>query len=291
MIVAVKDEHPDSLNWTIQTSINKPFELRAQTLEEKKKFIDAMNRASNLQAPFNLLSDGNSVKLNLALELGKNGYIEQSKNELLAITLNDSNDGKALFYLATCYMIEGREDLALSTYDNVLKLLTSTTSPMYCDVRNNQGLAHFVLGNFEAAKVVLKDAMSNFPSDEETKINLAVVHLELGEYDEAEILLRDLLNSSVPNVTAMLNWSDCMAATNRRSSAIDCLRRLISIHPDSHVGHFKLGTMYEKDGLLALAAESYETAFSLNDRRVDYANSLSNVRLIIAEAAAAGATT
>jgi tetratricopeptide (TPR) repeat protein len=295
IITGIRDEQPNSLSWMIDTAADKPFELRASSHAEKTRFLESMQKAAEAQrqrativSPIksggsNDLPPAAVRKLNAALELGSNGYIEQAVSELVALAELHKGNAEVLYHLGSCRLVEGREQMAIDILTEALRLIGTTNVDLYCDAMNNIGLAHFILGDFIAARSCLKNALQHRPKDPDALSNLASVYLESEDYAAAEALLKETMKSSLPGVNAMLNWADMLIGTERTPAAVESLYRLVSIHPTCHLAHFKLGELYEKEGTLSKAVAAYATAYSLQDHRSKYASSLNRVRLLAAE--------
>lgn len=289
IVTGVRDEQPNTLTWILDTAEEKSFELRASSMGEKTRFMERMRRAADVQKRRRSLQPAGrprtdlDEKLNSALELGTNGYIGQALAALIELEDAHKENPEILYHLGTCRLVEGRELLAIEILVTAAALSESTNTPLYCDVMNNIGLAHFILGNYTAAKNCIRSALVHRPKDENIISNLASVHIECKDYAGAEALLKEVIKASAPCENTMLNWAEILNATERVSAAIDTLKRLVSVHPTCHPAYFMMGELYEKEGLAALAICAYEAACSLQDHRINYHDALRRVRLHVAD--------
>lgn len=296
IITGIRDDQPNSLQWIVDTTDNKPFELRATSIKEKQHFLECMKKAAlvhqrrssldSRSANMGTVRTPTSIdeKLHAALELGANGFIGPSVAALAELDEASPDNAELLFHLGSCRLVEGQELQAIAVLSDAAVLAETTDVPLYCDIMNNMGLAHFFLGNFGPAKVCLKNALTHRPKDEELLSNMALICLDSGDVATAEALLRVPMKASAPRRDTMLNWAEIMVASDKVPAAIECLQRLVAVHSDCHFAYYKLGELYElQESTYVLAVGAYEMAFSLQDHRVNYAAALTRVRLEAAE--------
>ena len=143
----------------------KVFFLRANSMEDKQRFITVMNAAILLKQKQS--ENEEPSKLVAAIELGRNGFVDKAKHELLELIESDKTNSEALFHLGTCYFVEGNEPMAIQAFDHCLELIGKSpdSSPLYFDILNNLGLCNFILGNYEAAKSLFFEIRRLRPRD------------------------------------------------------------------------------------------------------------------------------
>ena len=285
IITAVHDEYPSELTWSISTIPDKTFYLRAPTLEEKQKFILVMHAAVNAQQ-ISMKIEGPS-KLVAAIEWGRNGYVDKAKVELMELAQSEPDNCSVLFHLGTCHLVEGNEFNAIEIYSQAVKAINpQSNQQLFIEIMNNLGLAHFITGNFTAAKFCFNEIRRQLPNDEDTLINLSVVHIECGEFVDAERLLFLCFNNEKPKAQALLNWAIVMKATGKKAAGMESLKKLVNLYPDAHDAHYMLGEIYIQNGELLKAAELFELALSLHSSKIIYAQALASVKSKIAEISA-----
>ncbi len=283
MIDSINDDNPRELTWTMTTVPEKLFFLRANSMEDKQRFITVMNTAVELKRK--QTENKEPSKLSAAIELGRNGFVDKAKQILLELIDIDKSNSEALFHLGTCYFVEGNEPMAIQVFDQCLEMIEkgSDTNTLYFEILNNLGLCNFILGNFDVSKELFGKIHRSRPRDFVALTNLSAVHIECGEFADAERVLLICLNDPKPSVHALLNWVTVLRASDKTAAALDSLKKLVTLYPDCHDGYFMLGEVFEHSGDYSKAAESFQIALSLNSHKMAYANALANARTKLAE--------
>jgi len=119
-------------------------------------------------------------------------------------------------------------------------------------------------GNLEEAAAHYRRALAIDGRDHATHNNLGLVLYRMGDLVAAERHYREAIRFS-PNLSyAHLNLGDLAASdTSRREEALSHYARVLTENPRHALAHYKIGTVYAKQGLLDQAAEAVRTAVGL----------------------------
>ena len=105
----------------------------------------------------------------------------------------------------------------------------------------------------------------------------ATRHHQAGRLDEAEAMYQEILQK-YPDQPDALQYMGLIAHhKNNSQSAIDLLRKAISINPFSADYYVNLGAIFKHNGRLRDALECYQTAIQLQPESAEAYNNLSHV--------------
>lgn len=289
VITGLKDTDPDGVMWTMRSALKKDFFLSANSIDDKRRFMEAMALAIEVQRSKFLNADMESddeLHIHVAIELARNGFLESAKLEFQSILDSNSKNIQALFHLGTCYLIEGNETRSVDLLQKAQTQATLCDDPLLPEISCNLGVAQYILGVFDDSIKSFDSVLAASPGDEDVIVNESVVYIANKNYSAAEKLLAPLLNNSKPSKNALLNWSEVMIANGKPSASIETLQRLVLLYPNCDEGYFKLGEIFEGErskSSLVSAAECYQSALALQSHRFKYGDAVLRVQNLLAD--------
>ncbi|WP_257351867.1 tetratricopeptide repeat protein [Pseudalkalibacillus decolorationis] len=115
-------------------------------------------------------------------------------------------------------------------------------------------------GDFSKARDILKAMVLEHPDFWAAYNNLALAHFYLGEYDEAFLVLEDVLDKNIGNLHALCNAALFHKQLHENEECERFLRILHTIHPISPEHRYKLGSTF---ALLGEDEAAYKWLYSI----------------------------
>ena len=221
-------------------------------------------------------------------------------NNNINLTINE------IFSLAVKNHQEGKNDIALKLYNQVLKI-----DPNYADAHNNLGVIFQNQMNHEKAKECYEKAIAINPNYADAHNNLGIIYSDLGKnqkakeyYDKAIVINPDYANAHNnlgnifqklgnlqkakecyekaivinPNyVNAHNNLSEIFIKLKDFQKAKGCLEKIIEINPNNADAHNNIGNIFKELGDNKKAIDCYEKAITINP---NFAEAHSNLGII-----------
>ncbi|OEF81241.1 tetratricopeptide repeat protein [Vibrio breoganii] len=129
-----------------------------------------------------------------AIALRKEGKYSQSREQLEGLISSELYQGRAHLHIAWSYDNEGKEQLAISHYQQAL--LGKLTSIERFDTLFGLASTFRSLGQYEIALSYFEQTMSEYPDSVEVQPFYAMCLYNLGEHKRATSLLLELLVST-----------------------------------------------------------------------------------------------
>lgn len=289
VVTGLEDTDPNGVMFTMQTAFKKDFYFRANSTDEKRRFMEAISLAIEMQrSRFADIVVEDGIQIQIGIEFARNGFVESAKYQFQTVLEGgDANKCQALFHLGTCFLIEGNETRAVDFLQKARgQALLSDDMLLLSQISCNLGVAQYILGTFDESIKSFDGILEIAPGDEDAIVNESVVHLAAKNFNIAEKMLAPLLNKAKPNKNALLNWSEIMVANGKPSASLETLQRLVQLYPDCDEGFYKLGEHYEgerSETSLVNAAECYQSALALQSHRLKYGDAVLRVRNSLAD--------
>src|SRR5690554_6305655 len=132
------------------------------------------------------------INLEKALELRKNGKLNESNNILIELAQASPNDAFINYQCAWSFDLIGEERKAVPYYENALHLGLSSEDMEGAII--GLGSTYRTLGEYEKSKRVFQEGIEKFPDNQAIKTFYSMTLYNLKEYHHAmELLLKCLL--------------------------------------------------------------------------------------------------
>lgn len=134
-------------------------------------------------------------KLKAAVALRNEGKAEEAKAALLELYEHHTEDAELLYQLAWTHDVLGLERAAVPFYEKSIALGLPTEERVGALL--GLGSTYRTLGEYENSKVLLEQAIQEYPENKEFPVFLAMTMHNLGEHSQAmELLLKLLAETS-----------------------------------------------------------------------------------------------
>lgn len=137
----------------------------------------------------------NSSSLNKAIELRKQGKLEESREIILSLSDENPDDPELLYQCAWSCDLLGKEKEACEYYESAIEKGLSGESLRGAFL--GLGSTYRCLGKYENSWAVLEKGISHFPDARELQVFLSLTLYNLGIHDRAmEIMIRNLIETT-----------------------------------------------------------------------------------------------
>ncbi|HUY80754.1 MAG TPA: tetratricopeptide repeat protein [Acidobacteriaceae bacterium] len=165
------------------------------------------------------------------------------------------NDADAWYLLGRTQYNEDQFADAIASYGKALAL-----RPGYLEAENNMGLAWQGLNKMDKAMAAYRQAIAwqaDHPRDPQPYLNLGVLLTDQGHPEEAIPSLRQAARLAPGNPKIHEEFSRALEASNRLPEAQHELEQAVALAPEASGPHFKLGRLYQREGLRELAQQQF----------------------------------
>jgi len=180
-----------------------------------------------------------------------------------------------IFSLAVKNHQEGKTDIALKLYNQVLKI-----DPNYVHAHNNLSIIFIKLKDFQKAKECFEKVIAINPNNADAHSNLGNIFKELEENQKAINCYEKAITINPNNAIAHSNLSVIFKTLKDYQKAIDCVEKAIEIDPNYSQAHNNLGVIFKDLREYEKAKSCYEKAIDL---KPDYADAHNNLGIIFRE--------
>ena len=187
-------------------------------------------------------------------------------NNKINLTVNE------IFSLAVKNHQEGKTDIALKLYNQVLKI-----DPNYVHAHNNLSIIFIKLKDFQKAKECFEKVIAINPNNADAHNNLGIIYADLGENQKAKECYEKAIAINPNNANAHSNLSVIFKTLKDYQKAIDCVEKAIEIDPNYSQAHNNLGVIFKDLGEYEKAKSCYEKAIAINP---DYEDAHNNLDII-----------
>ena len=174
-----------------------------------------------------------------------------------------------IFSLAVKNHQEGKTDIALKLYNQVLKI-----DPNYVHAHNNLSIIFIKLKDFQKAKECFEKVIAINPNNADAHNNLGNIFKELEENQKAINCYEKAITINPNNAIAHSNLSVIFKTLKDYQKAIDCVEKAIEIDPNYSQAHNNLGVIFKDLGEYEKAKSCYEKAIAINPNYEDAHNNL-----------------
>jgi tetratricopeptide (TPR) repeat protein len=183
------------------------------------------------------------------------GDFPDAQKWFVKVTQEKPDDAEAWYLLGRTQYNEDQFLDAISSFKKSLQL-----RPNYVEAENNLGLALQGLNKMDNAMAAYRQAIAwqgAHPVDAQPYLNLGILLTDQNHPEEALQWLRvaDKLDSSNPKVHE--EFARALEAANHLPEAQHQLERAVALAPKASGPHFKLGRLYEREGLHDLAQQQF----------------------------------
>ncbi|MFM1895129.1 MAG: hypothetical protein RLZZ385_203 [Pseudomonadota bacterium] len=135
---------------------------------------------------------------------------------------------------------------------------------------NNLGVESMVAGDFEQARVYLRNALWINPELSIAWNNIGTVYNRLQQHELAEYSYQMSFESDTTNATAISNLARFYVAQGDDDTAARYRRAITRFNRLNPYYHYEQGNLHYQEGDLVAAAESYERAVRIKDVEPDF---------------------
>lgn len=149
--------------------------------------------------------------------------------------------------------------LAIRIYTNIIKSCSFPYIPY-----GSRGMAHFRLGDYDAAYADYQSALAICPEDAWTLSNIGYIYFIRNELPQAEQAYRDAVTYDPDFLDARRNLGVVYAMKRQFQEAIDEWKTGLNIEPDNATLLFYIGSAYKDMGQEEESKIWLEQAYSIN---------------------------
>lgn len=171
------------------------------------------------------------------------------------VTRQRPNDPDAWYLLGRTQYNEDQFTDAISSFGQALKL-----HPGYVEAENNLGLAWQGLNKLDEATAAYRKAIAwqgSQPTDPQPYLNLGTLLTNQDQPEKAIPLLRQASELAPRNPKIREELAVALEAGNHLPEAQRQLEEAVALAPQASGPHFKLGRLYQREGLQELARQQF----------------------------------
>jgi len=223
-------------------ALGKALELYDRILAHDARHLDALHLSGVAQYQSGQLEEaegrirralqGNprvaSYHSNLGLVLEARQQPEAALNEYLCAIHLQEGYADAYLNLGNLYLVEGRVDEAIATFNKLLSI-----HPQFSSGLNSLGCAYRAQGNLLLASNYFRQTLALDPMNAQTYCNLGSVLRQMGALDDALVCFQNALRLQPNSVDALNQIGGMLVDCERAKEAIGLHRKALSIAPRS----------------------------------------------------------
>jgi tetratricopeptide (TPR) repeat protein len=172
------------------------------------------------------------------------------------VTKERPNDADTWYLLGRTQYNEDQFQTAIASFQKALAL-----RPKYVEAENNLGLAWQGLNQSGMATAAYHQAIewqSDSPVDAQPFLNLGILLTDQGQATDALPWLRQAVKLAPKNPKAHEEMARALEASNQLPQAQHQLEEAAALAPNASGPHFKLGRLYQREGMKELARQQFE---------------------------------
>jgi len=197
---------------------------------------------------------------------GKTDIALKLYNEILKI---DPNQSQVLNNLGIIYADLGENQKAIGCYEKLTK-----NNPNFADAHNNLGVVFKTLGENQKAKECYEKAIAIKPDYADAHNNLGLIYADLGENQKAKSCYEKAIAINPNNADAHNNLGNIFKELGENKIAKSCYEKAIAIKPNYVSANYNLGAIFFLLGENQKAKEFYEKAIAINPNLKEAHNNL-----------------
>jgi len=173
-------------------------------------------------------------------------------SEVTRLTPNDSD---AWYLLGRTQYNEDQFTKAIASFEQALKM-----RPHYIEAENNLGLAWEGLNKLDEASAAYRQAIAwqgSQPVDPQPYLNLGTLLTNRNQPEKAIPFLQQASKLAPENPKIHEELAFALEACNRLTEAQHQLETAVALAPKASGPHFKLGRLYQREGLPDLARQQF----------------------------------
>jgi protein O-GlcNAc transferase len=205
-----------------------------------------------------------AVRLGLALNLKKQGKLDEAAATYQQILLQNSHDVEANNNLGNIFLAQNQLDLAAIRFQDALKI-----QPRHAQAHNNLGIVLKRLGRLDEAVACYRRALALEPDFDRAHSNLGNVLQEQGKLDQAMSSYRQALRCNPQLGPVYLNLGTLLRSQGNLEEATACARRAVQLQPQLAEGHVHLGAALQDAGRPEEAIAAYRQALRLKPQAAE----------------------
>ena len=171
------------------------------------------------------------------------------------VTQEKPGDAVAWYLLGRTQYNEDQFVDAIASFNKSLQL-----RPNNIEAENNLGLAWQGLNKSDNAKAAYQQAITwqgDHPIDPQPYLNLGILFSDQGQPEKAIPLLRQAAGLAPKNPKVHEEFARALEADKRLPEAQHQLEEAVTLAPEASGPHFKLGRLYQREGLHTLAQQQF----------------------------------
>jgi Flp pilus assembly protein TadD len=188
-------------------------------------------------------------------------YVDAEK-WFLEVTRETPQDVDAWYLLGRAQYNADHFTNAVSSFQTALQL-----RPKYVEAENNLGLAFQGLNQSDQAAAAYRQAIAwqgDQPTDGQPFLNLGTALADQGDPEKAVEYLETAVKLAPKNPAALEQLGRALAACNRLPEAQHQLEEAVALAGDVSGPHFRLGRVYQREGLRDLARQQFDICQKLD---------------------------
>ena len=200
---------------------------------------------------------------------GKTDIALKLYNEILKI---DPNQSQVLNNLGIIYADLGENQKAIGCYEKLTK-----NNPNFADAHNNLGVVFKTLGENQKAKECYEKAIAIKPDYADAHNNLGLIYADLGENQKAKSCYEKAIAINPNNADAHNNLGNIFKELGENKIAKSCYEKAIAIKPNYALAYGNLGAIFFLLGENQKSIGCYEKAIAINPNYANAHNNLANI--------------
>ncbi|MFC2048593.1 tetratricopeptide repeat protein [Elusimicrobiota bacterium] len=208
-------------------------------------------------------NDRPEVHLDLGRAYVDTGKYDEAIKEFNCVLKTEPSNPQAFMGLAMVCDIRGDYKTAISNYEKALKIEDSYTA------NRNIGRIHYIKGDYDTARKLLKKAIDLNPDDEESHFLMGSMYEKQQEYDKAVNEYRKTNPKPDDKNIHLVIGRACLNNKDYRAAEKEFLK-VISIDKDDSVANNKLAIIYQElrqyDKAIAILAKDSSADTDENER-------------------------
>ncbi len=247
-----------------------PHEVSRLTLDERLTLEDAWQsmKQGNTNKAIKLLTKLGQESPFFYVGMGYAAYVQQdlpsAENYFKVATIDFPDLAMAHLGLGQIYQETGRDDLAFTSYREVLKYDPDHpwAKARYEDIQEmktsesiREALSAEEAGNMEAAKTAYLRALYYTPQSTEVHLAMAALYTREEQYDNATIHFKAAMADEPENTEILAAYADSLFQSGDNSQSLETYERLLELTPDDEQAQQRIEILKNRLGIFELPSQ------------------------------------
>ncbi len=247
-----------------------PHEVSRLTLDERLTLEDAWQsmKQGNTNKAIKLLTKLGQESPFFYVGMGSAAYVQQdlpsAENYFKVATIDFPDLAMAHLGLGQIYQETGRDDLAFTSYREVLKYYPDHpwAKARYEDIQEmktsesiREALSAEEAGNMEAAKTAYLRALYYTPQSTEVHLAMAALYTREEQYDNATIHFKAAMADEPENTEILAAYADSLFQSGDNSQSLETYERLLELTPDDEQAQQRIEILKNRLGIFELPSQ------------------------------------